>query len=97
MLIIKFEFLFYDFFILQKHDIIKKRLDTHGNVIEERQDGIGGPKVRNAVFLQVHLLPLVFTSFFFLKFFHISLDRTELYIWAILSLMLYLTIIMCLE
>ncbi|KAI4307371.1 hypothetical protein L6164_030570 [Bauhinia variegata] len=28
-----------------KHDIIKKRLDTHGNVIEARQDGIGAPKI----------------------------------------------------
>ncbi|GMP80221.1 hypothetical protein CsSME_00035402 [Camellia sinensis var. sinensis] len=28
-----------------KHDIVKKRLDTHGNVIEERQDGIGAPKI----------------------------------------------------
>ncbi|KAG6784261.1 hypothetical protein POTOM_009949 [Populus tomentosa] len=27
-----------------KHDIIKKRLDSHGNVIEARQDGIGSPK-----------------------------------------------------
>lgn len=30
---------------LQKHDIIKKRIDSHGNVIEARQDGIGAPKV----------------------------------------------------
>ncbi|GLJ52131.1 hypothetical protein SUGI_1109040 [Cryptomeria japonica] len=28
-----------------KHDIIKKRLDTSGNVIEMRSDGIGGPKI----------------------------------------------------
>ncbi|KDP41359.1 hypothetical protein JCGZ_15766 [Jatropha curcas] len=28
-----------------KHDIIKKRLDSHGNVIEARQDGIGAPKI----------------------------------------------------
>ncbi|KAI9399451.1 hypothetical protein POPTR_002G094400v4 [Populus trichocarpa] len=28
-----------------KHDIIKKRLDSHGNVIESRQDGIGAPKI----------------------------------------------------
>ncbi|THG09114.1 hypothetical protein TEA_010905 [Camellia sinensis var. sinensis] len=28
-----------------KHDIVKKRLDKHGNVIEERQDGIGAPKI----------------------------------------------------
>ncbi|XP_061367863.1 uncharacterized protein LOC133310873, partial [Gastrolobium bilobum] len=28
-----------------KHDIIKKRLDSHGNVIETRQDGIGAPKI----------------------------------------------------
>lgn len=28
-----------------KHDIIKKRLDFHGNVIETRQDGIGAPKI----------------------------------------------------
>ncbi|XP_075640947.1 uncharacterized protein LOC142612693 isoform X2 [Castanea sativa] len=35
-----------------KHDIIKKRLDTHGNVIEERQDGIGSPKIEKP--LQKH-------------------------------------------
>jgi len=33
----------------QKHDIIKKRLDSHGNVIETRQEGIGSPKVNNAI------------------------------------------------
>jgi hypothetical protein len=48
-------------FNLQKHDIIKKRLDSHGNVIESRQEGIGAPKVSNAVFLEVHLLVLTFS------------------------------------
>ncbi|KAK9748973.1 hypothetical protein RND81_02G093900 [Saponaria officinalis] len=28
-----------------RHDIIKKRLDSHGNIIETRQDGLGGPKI----------------------------------------------------
>ncbi|KAI0495483.1 hypothetical protein KFK09_021784 [Dendrobium nobile] len=28
-----------------KHDIIKRRIDAHGNVIEVRQDGIGAPKI----------------------------------------------------
>ncbi|XP_041015258.1 endoplasmic reticulum-Golgi intermediate compartment protein 3-like isoform X1 [Juglans microcarpa x Juglans regia] len=28
-----------------RHDIVKKRIDAHGNVIEVRQDGIGAPKV----------------------------------------------------
>ncbi|CAL0317875.1 unnamed protein product [Lupinus luteus] len=28
-----------------RHDIIKKRIDSHGNVIETRQDGIGAPKI----------------------------------------------------
>ncbi|XAR48570.1 hypothetical protein NMG60_11031436 [Bertholletia excelsa] len=28
-----------------RHDIIKKRLDIHGNVIETRQEGIGAPKI----------------------------------------------------
>ncbi|OWM79936.1 hypothetical protein CDL15_Pgr006240 [Punica granatum] len=28
-----------------KHDIIKRRLDSHGNVIEARPDGIGAPKI----------------------------------------------------
>ncbi|KAK6156853.1 hypothetical protein DH2020_011101 [Rehmannia glutinosa] len=27
-----------------RHDIFKKRIDSHGNVIEVRQDGIGAPK-----------------------------------------------------
>ncbi|XP_072953574.1 uncharacterized protein [Typha angustifolia] len=28
-----------------KHDIIKKRIDSYGNFIEARQDGIGAPKI----------------------------------------------------
>uniref|UniRef100_A0A5B6ZN21 Putative endoplasmic reticulum-Golgi intermediate compartment protein 3 n=1 Tax=Davidia involucrata TaxID=16924 RepID=A0A5B6ZN21_DAVIN len=28
-----------------RHDIFKKRIDSHGNVIEVRQDGIGAPKI----------------------------------------------------
>ncbi|KAM7516803.1 hypothetical protein LguiA_006386 [Lonicera macranthoides] len=28
-----------------RHDIFKKRIDPHGNVIEERQGGIGSPKI----------------------------------------------------
>ncbi|XVE49571.1 hypothetical protein DITRI_Ditri01bG0092300 [Diplodiscus trichospermus] len=28
-----------------KHDIIKKRINSHGDVIESRQDGIGAPKI----------------------------------------------------
>ncbi|CAK9154227.1 unnamed protein product [Ilex paraguariensis] len=28
-----------------RHDIIKKRIDAHGNVIEARQEGIGAPKI----------------------------------------------------
>ncbi|VFR00353.1 unnamed protein product [Cuscuta campestris] len=28
-----------------RHDIIKKRIDSHGNVIDTRQDGIGAPKI----------------------------------------------------
>ena len=30
---------------LQKHDIYKKRIDTNGNVIDLRRDGIRAPKV----------------------------------------------------
>ncbi|GAB2217221.1 hypothetical protein Droror1_Dr00000393 [Drosera rotundifolia] len=35
-----------------RHDIIKKRMDSHGNVIEARQDGIGAPKIERP--LQKH-------------------------------------------
>ncbi|GLT70957.1 hypothetical protein SLA2020_430030 [Shorea laevis] len=28
-----------------RHDIVKKRIDAHDNVIEARQDGIGAPKI----------------------------------------------------
>ena len=39
-------FLMFGFVILfQKHNIIKKRIDHHGKVIEARPDGIGAPKV----------------------------------------------------
>lgn len=34
----------------QKHDIIKRRLDSHGNTIEARQEGIGATKVWFPVF-----------------------------------------------
>lgn len=40
-------------YILQKHDIFKKRLDSQGNVIEARQDGIGAPKVCNTLLLKI--------------------------------------------
>lgn len=30
-----------------KHNIIKKRIDQHGNIIETRVDGIGSPKIEN--------------------------------------------------
>ncbi|XP_022141045.1 endoplasmic reticulum-Golgi intermediate compartment protein 3-like isoform X2 [Momordica charantia] len=35
-----------------RHNIIKKRIDHHGNVIEARQDGIGAPKIEKP--LQKH-------------------------------------------
>ncbi|XP_074280154.1 uncharacterized protein LOC141605337 [Silene latifolia] len=35
-----------------RHDIIKKRIDSHGNVIESKQDGIGAPKIEKP--LQKH-------------------------------------------
>ncbi|XP_043713738.1 endoplasmic reticulum-Golgi intermediate compartment protein 3-like isoform X1 [Telopea speciosissima] len=35
-----------------KHDIIKKRIDANGNVIEAKQDGIGAPKIEKP--LQSH-------------------------------------------
>uniref|UniRef100_A0A2P2IHX2 Endoplasmic reticulum-Golgi intermediate compartment protein 3 n=1 Tax=Rhizophora mucronata TaxID=61149 RepID=A0A2P2IHX2_RHIMU len=38
-----------------KHDIIKRRLDSHGNVIETRQDVIGAPKVCYIICFLVHL------------------------------------------
>lgn len=41
---------------LQKHDIIKKRIDSHGNVIESRPDGIGAPKVSRTISGEVHFL-----------------------------------------
>lgn len=34
---------------LQRHDIIKKRIDAHGNVIESRQESIGAPKVSDKI------------------------------------------------
>lgn len=36
---------------LQRHDIIKKRIDQNGHVIESRADGIGAPKVCGFHFL----------------------------------------------
>ena len=43
------------FFVsLQRHDITKKRIDAHGNVIEARQEGIGAPKVSSKTVLDIH-------------------------------------------
>lgn len=43
------------FFSLQRHDIEKRRLDSHGNVIEARKGGIGGTKVSDFVaYLEKH-------------------------------------------
>jgi hypothetical protein len=39
---------------LQRHDIIKKRLDNVGKTIDSRKDGVGGPKV----FLSSILCPI---------------------------------------
>lgn len=44
--------IYFHAFYLQRHDIIKKRIDAHGSVIEARQDGIGSPKVSNKIFLK---------------------------------------------
>ncbi|KAF9687300.1 hypothetical protein SADUNF_Sadunf02G0079200 [Salix dunnii] len=41
---------------INKHDIIKKRLDSHGNVIEARQDGIGAPKIEISVYKKLVLV-----------------------------------------
>ena len=38
-------------FYLQRHDIFKKRIDAHSNVIEVKQDGIGAPKVSKKTIL----------------------------------------------
>lgn len=48
----------------QKHDIIKKRLDSNGNAIEARPDGIGAPKVRNLMTIKFLLfLPISIWQF----------------------------------
>lgn len=48
---------------LQRHDIVKKRIDAHGNVIEAKKDGIGAPKVCGsgflAFFFSVHWLHIL--------------------------------------
>lgn len=38
------------FMNLQRHDIVKRRLDAYGNVVDTRKDGIGHTKVS---FLQI--------------------------------------------
>jgi hypothetical protein len=45
-------------FYSQRHDIVKKRIDAHDNVIETRQDGIGAPKVSCTILR--HLLQCIF-------------------------------------
>ena len=67
----------YDFFFyLQRHDIVKKRIDAHSNVIEVRQDGIGAPKVSKNFFSKhffvLHILyqmdPNIYIYIFFLYY-----------------------------
>lgn len=60
----------YGFLNSQRHDIFKKRIDSHGNVIEVRKDGIGAPKVSGNLTLfycSVRSGPL-FPSFALIKF-----------------------------
>lgn len=40
-------------FTFQRHDIFKKRIDFHGNVLEVRQDGIGAPKVSVVIICEI--------------------------------------------
>lgn len=35
---------------------MKKRIDSHGNVVAMRQDGIGGPQVSESLFLPFSFL-----------------------------------------
>lgn len=60
LLVLFTDIYFHALFNLQRHDIIKKRIDAHGNVIEARQDGIGAPKVNNKIFIEVHLFGQTF-------------------------------------
>lgn len=67
----------YILFYLQRHDIFKKRLDSHGNVIEARQDGIGAPKVGIVTILYIILrkmTPVHPTNT------HIHMSNTPLYV-----------------
>lgn len=58
---------------MQKHDIIKKRIDSHGNVIETRQDGIGAPKVSDIQLLKIYLLvPKLFRHYGLIDFVHFT-------------------------
>lgn len=42
--------MFWYVIFFQRHNIIKKRIDYHGKVIEARPDGIGAPKVSRLYF-----------------------------------------------
>lgn len=55
---------------MQKHDIIKKRLDSHGNAIESRPDGIGAPKV---IFFYLFLSLWSFVGPYGPNFIHVTL------------------------
>lgn len=48
-------------FYSQRHDIVKKRIDAHDNVIEARQDGIGAPKVSENNFVASSSASIFFT------------------------------------
>jgi hypothetical protein len=65
---------------LQRHDIIKKRIDQLGNVIESRKDGVGSHKVyfSNFNWTSVYMKPF----WFYLITYH---NWTCLYFWAYLS------------
>lgn len=45
---------------MQKHDIVKKRIDYHGNVIDSRPDGIGSSKVITYSFEGWIFFPFIF-------------------------------------
>ena len=45
---------------MQKHDIVKKRIDYQGNVIDSRPDGIGSTEVYKSVFFFFFFFALSF-------------------------------------
>ena len=71
-------------FYLQRHDIFKKRIDSHGNVIDVRQEGIGAPQVSGNLRVLKFLQKLSCLYLYELSTYSLGIERRNIQTLAVL-------------